>query len=439
MENRTKTLVSNIKYSFLIKGVALAVSFLMVRVLIDKLNPDGYAIWIILSSTLGMLSFFNIGLGYGMRNLLFKTIAEDDSNSSREIVSTAYIMLGAIVATLVIIGAIITPLINWQWALNTTAEPESSLAWMGFIVFAGLMLQLELALIVNLLQAFQQTAYGNLINVVGQCLALLGVIVLPYLVQSPTLLGYITLIVATPLAVTLGYTIHLFSTRYRHISPSFKYFNSQYRHELLGVGGKFFVIQIAALIMYQSNNIIISHVVDIEQVTVFNIAYKYCSILQMLFILMMDPTWSAVGDAYIRKEFDWIRTTERRLSRVWICFALLSIIQCAIAPFVYDIWIGNKVSVGIPVTICGIVYFTLSMKTMIYNNIINGTGKIKLQYWMYVAQTILFIPLAIWAGKWQGICGVFGAMAAIQLINIIWMSMQYRRLVSNTATGIWAR
>ncbi len=437
MQSRTKNMVRNIKYSFLIKGVSLPVSFLMIRVLIDKLTPDGYAVWIILSSTLGMLSFFNIGLGNGMRNMLFESFADGNNRKSKEIISTAYLSLAAITLTLSLIAAAIFPLFNWNQILNTPSYSQMELLILALMVFCGLMAQLELNLIVSIMQAKQLTAYGDMISVIGQILSLVGVMVLPLLMPEPGLIHYCAIIVLTPIAITLLFSLYLFLTKLKDIRPSLRFYNKEYLHSLLGVGAKFFVIQVAWLIMYQSNSIIIAHVIDTEQVTTFNVAYKYCSLLQMIFILLMDPTWSAAGDAYVKREFDWIRNTERRLNRVWQLFLGISICQCLVAPIVYKIWIGNAVSIHWTITLSGIIYFIVSMKAAIYCNIINGTGKIKLQHIMYVIQAVAYIPIAIVVGRYLGVAGIFAAMSFIQLTNIVWMSKQYNLLTTDTATGIW--
>lgn len=413
------------------------VAFAMVRVLIDKLSPDVYGIWLTLSSFLGMFSFFNIGMGNGMKNLLFSSIAAGNPKESKEIVSTTYICLGVIVTLLIIISIGLFPLFNWSDILNAPQEMSGQLCFLAIVVFSSLMLQLESGLIVSALQAYQETAYGDLINVIGQCLSLFAVIVIPYCFFRPGLVYYGVAIAVIPVLISLIYNIYLFSTRLKDIRPDFHNYNPVYTKELLALGGKFFVIQIAALIMYQSNNLIIAHIAGNEQVTVFNVAYKYCGILQMIFTLMLVPTWSAAGDAYVKGEFDWIKNTFRKLNQVWLLFLGLSVVQCVISPFVYRIWIGDSVSVSIYVTIFSLLYFILSMRAGVYCNIINGTGKIKLQYVMYIIQAILYIPLAIFAGIGYGICGVLGAMCVIQCINIIWMSRQYNLIVDGKATGIW--
>ena len=55
----------NIAASFLLKGVSISVSYLLVPLTIHYLNPTKYGIWITLTSSIGWVAFFDIGLGKG--------------------------------------------------------------------------------------------------------------------------------------------------------------------------------------------------------------------------------------------------------------------------------------------------------------------------------------------------------------------------------------
>src|SRR5690606_7162947 len=58
----------NIAISLAIKGVSICISFIMVPLTIDYINPSRYGIWLTLSSIVGWFSFFDVGLTQGLRN-----------------------------------------------------------------------------------------------------------------------------------------------------------------------------------------------------------------------------------------------------------------------------------------------------------------------------------------------------------------------------------
>lgn len=65
---RTVLLKKNIIGSLLLKGISIIISFLVVRLTIDFVNPTQYGIWIALSSLMAWFFFFDIGFTHGFRN-----------------------------------------------------------------------------------------------------------------------------------------------------------------------------------------------------------------------------------------------------------------------------------------------------------------------------------------------------------------------------------
>lgn len=58
----------NILASFIIKGLSIAISLVLVPLTINYINPTQYGIWLTLSSIVAWFSFFDIGLTQGLRN-----------------------------------------------------------------------------------------------------------------------------------------------------------------------------------------------------------------------------------------------------------------------------------------------------------------------------------------------------------------------------------
>ncbi len=57
---RTFNVGKNILFSFILKGISIIISFLLVPLTIDYLNPSEYGIWLTLSSILGWINLFDI-------------------------------------------------------------------------------------------------------------------------------------------------------------------------------------------------------------------------------------------------------------------------------------------------------------------------------------------------------------------------------------------
>ena len=189
--------------------------------------------------------------------------------------------------------------------------------------------------------------------------------------------------------------------------------------------------------LFQTNNFIIAHVVNPASVTDFSISYKYFGILSIGFNILTLPFWSATTDAFYRKDYQWIQKTINLLNIAFVLAILGGVVMWLCSPWIYKIWLHDMIKPAH--TIMGLVffYYILSMRCSIYCRVINGIGKIKLQFFFTLAEAILHIPLAYWLGKMLGVTGVLISMCLMTLINAIWEPVQVRKLLLNTATGIW--
>jgi Na+-driven multidrug efflux pump len=106
---------------------------------------------------------------------------------------------------------------------------------------------------------------------------------------------------------------------------------------------------------------------------------------------------------------------------------------------VYELWIGTgiKVSKGISIGIG--IFVIINILALPYNAFINGTGKIKLQYYASIFAIVFTIPLSIFFVKFLH-WGTFGIIAATLFTTIpcafLW-KIQFEKIINRNAIGIW--
>jgi O-antigen/teichoic acid export membrane protein len=205
----------------------------------------------------------------------------------------------------------------------------------------------------------------------------------------------------------------------------------------MSLGIKFFVIQLAAVIFYQTSNIIIAHLFGPQEVTPYNIAYKYFSVITMSFSIIMLPLWSAYTEAWVKRDIDWIKNTINKLILIWGLIVIGVVIMLLLSTFVYRMWVGKEIKVSISISVVMAAYVIVNGWCGIFSQFLNGVGKIKLQLYISTIGAILNIPLAIFLGKHFGIYGVLLSTVILGAISAIWSPIQYKKLINNTATGIW--
>ena len=126
----------------------------------------------------------------------------------------------------------------------------------------------------------------------------------------------------------------------------------------------------------------------------------------MLSNIIIAPIWSATTDAYVKKDFEWIRKSNMNLLRFFvICFLLLLLMVLA-APLVYKIWIGTQVNIPLEVSIFTALYYFILIWSLSYSYMLNGMGKLKLQTAVTIIAAVCFWPLCWYLGHKFSITGV---------------------------------
>lgn len=437
---RTSKIKKNVVIMLGIKGVSLLISLLYVPLLLHSMNAVNYGIWLTLTSLIAWISMFDIGLGNGLRNKLSIALANGNKQLGRTYVSTAYICISALVLVLIILFVAIQQFMSWQDVLNATAVDKEQLDLLVFIVFAAFGLQFVLNLINSILLAMQMPAFSSFILMAGQLFSFIVVFILVKIFHVNSLLilgGTISLI---PPAVMLVSSIILFKSKYKDISPSFKYFNIYKIKDILSLGIKFFIIQIITIVLYQTNNLIITHTVGNSAVVEYNVAYKYMHVLVMVFTIIVTPLWSATTEAYTKKDFAWIKGINRQMRKIVVIMACIGLVMLIVSKQVYEIWLGNnELNINFSTSMLLYIYSIFMIMYGNYGYILNGIGKLQIQIYATLILAMAYIPAAIFAGRFWGLNGILLMFALSPMVNYIWSKIQFIKLINGSATGIWNR
>lgn len=437
---RSNKLKKNIIASFFIKGASIIIGFLMVPLCLKYLDQTRYGIWLTMASFLGWFTFFEIGLGSGLRNKLAESLAIKDYKKGKIYVSTTYAILSMIALIVAIAFAFINPFLNWTKILNTDPALYVELKILALIVFNFFFLRFVLKLIGIVLYADQKPAFANAIGPTGNLLSLLIVFILTKTTKG-SLIYLGTTLSIMPVFVMLITSIILYSKKYKTIAPSFKNIQMKYAKDLLNLGVKFFVIQISGLIMFQTSNIIIAQFFGPAQVTPYSIAYKLFSTMNMVFAIIVMPFWSAFTEAWTVKDIDWIKRSIKKLLKVWFLLVIFGLLLLIFSPFIYRIWVGKSIQIPFILSALLFIYFSLFTFGGVFNMFINGVGKIKLQLNCAVIGASIFFPLAFILIKYTklGISGLVISMIISNFYGPILTPIQYMKIISKKDKGIWGK
>jgi O-antigen/teichoic acid export membrane protein len=430
----------NIVTSILIKCVSIVISFLLIPLSLSYLNPLKYGIWLTIISVIGWFGFFDLGLGNGLRNKLAEALAKNDHEQARTYISTSYAIMTIIIGIVFVVFSFVFPYINWSSILNTPAELSSEINQLIFIVFSFFCLQFIIKLIGMILKADQRSALSGGINTFASLLSLIIIYVLAQTTNGSILwlsIGISSANIIAPLIATIWY----FSTDYKHLIPSLKYVKLNCAKDLMGLGFMFFIMQFAALILFSTDSFIIEQLYGPEEVTPYNIAFRYFSLITMGFTIITTPFWTAYTDAYHKKDFVWIKRITRKLCLIWglSIFGVLGML--IFSNVFYRLWIGDQIKIPFLLSASMAVWVLISSWTSIFGNFLSGVGKIRLSLYHSFIIIIINIPLSIFLAKYLdlGSAGVIIGTCLCVFPQVLLHPMQYKKIISNKARGIWGK
>lgn len=433
---RSKLLKLNIVSGIGVRGLSILASFLLVPMTITYISSELYGIWLTLSSVIHWISFFDIGFGNGLRNKLSESIAKGKYKKGRIYVSTTYMVMAVIFLLIGVIAFMGAGYVNWSSFLNVSEHHNLMLVKVARILFLSFSIQMILSLVQNVIQAYQLNALAAFLSTLGNILALLFIYILT-LTMAPDLTYIAIIFSVSPLLILIVASLVLYKGRFKNVAPRLGYVKYRFAKDIFNLGGEFFIIQIAGLILYQMINILISRLCGPEQVTNYNVAYKYLSMALMVVNIILAPLWTAFTDAYVKKDIVWMKNIYRKLMQLFMCSFLGVALMVVISPWIYKIWVGDEVSVTIEISILTGIYIVTAIWGGIHSTLINGMGKIKFQLYYSVSIMLLFVPLALFLGSAYNIIGILLAMILVNLPGFIFGRYQVIRLINGKATGIW--
>ena len=433
---RTTAIYKNVAASFILKGCSAFIALLMVPLTLTCLGEYKNGVWLTISSMLVWIDQMDIGLGNGLRNKLAASLAHNQMEEARRVVSSTIVMLVCIIVPLTILLCllILASDVFVFFNVDNAIIPDLRIALLSAVILVCMTFVFKA--VGNIYMGLQLPAVSNMILVIGQAIALIAT----WLLLENGVATFYNIVIANTLAPLAVYlTAYMFTFYKYHIElrPSLKFVNLHSAVELGNLGVKFFWLQIAGIIQFMTANILISKFFTPEMVTPYQIAYRYMSLVIVVFTVVCMPFWNATTDAYERKDNEWIRRANQTMNLMTVAIALLLMVMVALSPWVYDVWIGDKCHVPFGMTAMMALYVFLLVLSMRYSYFLNGIGALRLQLYMTVV-TVIYIPLAWFVSKETGdILWLMVVMCLCIAPSIFINMIQFHKILNGKAKGLW--
>lgn len=436
--DRTKRANINILISVFFRGGSILLSFILVPLTINYINADVYGVWLTITSLVGWIAMFDVGIANGLRNRLSESLAANDYEKSRTYVSTTYVIIGLIALVLILLYFLFYKLVTWQSVFNSKFIPESELQHVVTIVSILFLLKF-ISDIINVISAsFQMVSVSAFLLFISNLGTTLSVWILSKTAKADMILLALSLSLI-PFLISVLANFYFFKYNFKSVKPSLSYVDFKESKSIISLGSQFFILQIIVLIIFQTDNILIAQFFNPSEVTNFNIAYKYYSIIIIIFTIILTPYWTAFTEAYFKKDFEWVRNTVKQLLIYWLLSLVVLLLMFFVSGLVIKLWVGDVIEIPVALSLSICAYIAVTNWNAIFANFLNGVGKIRVQIFYAIFMGLLNIPLCFILVKifHLGTYAMPLSNFICLLLGAIISYIQYNMIINERAKGVW--
>ena len=392
-ENRSKNYIKQIKGSFIFKGLAIFSSFLAIPLMIKYLGVEHYGVWSTLLSIVSWVVLFDIGIGNGLRNKISESLAKENKQEAHSYISTAYTIIGAISVMLILIFLLVSEYIPWQKVFNITSINNQELQSVVNITAIFLFLNFWISLINQVFNGLQKTSLVVFNQFLSNFFSLSAVFILYTFYESSLIklaFAYGISLLASSLILSFW-----FYKNNKEFIPKIKSFGLNYTKSITSLGFKFFIIQIAVIVIFTTDKILITQLFGPQYVASYDVVFKLFSVITIVHGMLMAPLWSAYSDAYHRGDIEWIKKTIKNQLKIYLLILVATTLLIFLAKPIIVLWIGRDFVVDNILIIAMALFILVSTWNNIFAYFLNATNKLDVQINTSILAMIANIPLSI--------------------------------------------
>lgn len=388
------------------KGISLLVGVITVPLTVRYLGAESYGLWITISSTVTMFFVLDLGIANTLTNLISEAYAADDRRQAAVYFATAFWVITAVVVVLGLVGWMVWPHIDWASLFHLqgsapTRETSDAVA-VAFFVF---LLALPTSLASRVLGGYQELHAANFFTAAGSLFSLLAVIlVIRFHGSLPVLVGTYAGSAVTANAACLLW-ICLFH------KPWMKPWPNLVAPRVIGrifhSGIQFFIIQLAGLVVFNSDNLVVSHYLGPAEVAPYSVAWRLVGYAAAVQALLTPALWPAFSEAFNRGDLAWVRHTFWRTMWITMGTALgFALLFAVLGRWMIRIWATNA---AVPTETLMILMCVWILISTFMNNtatVLVARGRTWVQAWCSIGAAALNLGLSIWLVQRIGSSGV---------------------------------
>ncbi len=415
------------------RATAMAVSAITLPVTVRYLGPLEYGIWVTISTTVVMLAVLDIGIASTLTNFISKAYAVEDEAMAKRYFATAFWLTVGISAVLATVAWPIWRLVNWGALFGVEGGSIAGQARLCVGISLGFfILSLPLNLANRVLGGYQKVHLSNYFSIANSILGLVAILVSVWLRLS--IVGMMLAYCIAMLTGTLLLNIWIAVWYRPGLRPGLRAVRRSAMRDLFGQGALFFVLQLSGLIVFNSDNLVISHYLGAREVTPYSVAWRLVGYASMMQSLLVPALWPAFSEAYHRGDMGWIRTTYRRTMNGSIAaVGIVALLIGLLGRQLIHVWAGSAAVPSAPLLWTMSFWAVLLSITVNQAMLMAATQRIGLQTVTAVLAAVANLALSIVLVQRIGAMGVlFATIGSYLVFIVVPQTWEVRRILRGT-------
>ncbi|MBC2856155.1 oligosaccharide flippase family protein [Cetobacterium sp. 2A] len=430
--NKNK-LVVNIFSAFIFKGLGIILSFLSVPITLKYLGNEFYGLWILILSITSWIYTFDIGIGNGLKNKIAEGIAKNDNLEIKENIAAGYFGVIGIALIFFIFSFIVLSMINTSKLLNINFLTNLELTNILLINIFFVCLNFVFSLCNNIFYGSQKSYLASLNAILSQFFNIVFLILLIKIEKT----SIVMLSIFYGLSVLLSHCILtlMYFSKNSNINFNLKDIHLNKVKKLLHTGGNIFIVQICGLIIFSTDNFIISYFLGMDKVAEYNIVNKLFGIPILILTLVLAPIWPAITKSYYEKDRKWIENLVKKMKKLFILMTVICVGLIFVGKKFIQIWTLDKVNPNFALILtCGIATILTGYSSIYSTPLFAIKTDVKL-VWLSIFQAIMNIILSYVFIKFLrlGSTGVILATCFCMATNIFilprWLNNRLKNII----------
>lgn len=386
--------------------VALGVGIITLPLNVRYMGRLEYGIWVTISGTVVMLNLLDLGIASTLTNFLSKAFAENNKQRAQEYYATAFWLTTIIAILLGCVSMFSLHVVDLS-RLFHVADPVLLHETRRCIIIAvvACLLNLPLNLANKVAGAYRELHLYNYFSISTSLLTLLAIVIGTSLHfrLSNLMLTYCAASVVSNIAIN----VWMLTMRQRWLKPVPWRANRAHAHELFGQGMLFFILQLCGVVVFNSDNLIITHYVGPTELTPYSVAWRLASYASVLQQLIIPAAWPVLSEAYQSGDLEWVRSTYRNIThKSWLAVGSVALVIGLFGRLAVRIWAGDNAVPSAAILWSMALWSLVVCTTTNQALLLSSIGRLKLETTVAVLAAVANLLLSIYLVQRIGTIGV---------------------------------